>query len=168
MTSPTPANFHEQAALLCATCRVFGERGWCRATSGNFSVRIGDAHFLIARSGCDKSVLTTDDLLICDVQGNPATGADRPSAETPLHTALYSVHASIGAVLHTHSIYATLLSMTAATELGISDFEMQKALAGVTTHEAQISIPVFENDQDMRKLAARVVAAGAPMRSRVS
>jgi methylthioribulose-1-phosphate dehydratase len=151
-----PADFPREADALCDTCRLFGERGWCRATSGNFSARVAGDLCLITRSGCDKSALTADDLLVCGLDGRPADGSARPSAETPLHLMLYALDPSIGAVLHTHSVFATLLSMATDSELTISDFEMQKALTGVTTHEAEIAIPVFANDQDMHALAVRV------------
>ena len=79
--------------------------------------------------------------------------ANRPSAETPLHTALYELDSDIGAVFHTHSVAATVLSMRTEGALEISGFEMQKAIGGVTTHESTLPVQVFDNTQDMPALA---------------
>jgi methylthioribulose-1-phosphate dehydratase len=91
--------------------------------------------------------------MICDLSGQAIDPECRPSAETPLHARLYQLDDSVGAVLHTHSIASTLLSRRCGSLLKISGFEMQKALAGVKTHQSEISIPVYDNDQDMHALA---------------
>jgi methylthioribulose-1-phosphate dehydratase len=160
----TPENFPDHAKLLCEVCRQFGEREWCLATSGNFSARLENDLCLITQSGRDKSRLSINDLMICDLQGN-AVGQDlRPSAETPLHTGLYRLDAGIGAVLHTHSAVATTLSRSAGAELTLSGYEMQKAFAGVRSHEETLRLVVFDNDQDMEVLANRVAKAWADER----
>jgi methylthioribulose-1-phosphate dehydratase len=150
------SDYAPDAAALRDVCRRFGERGWCRATSGNFSTRIDDGHCLITQSGRDKSRLGEDDLMLCDLDGNALDAACRPSAETPLHCALYKLDSTVGAVLHTHSVPATVLSKNGGDVLRIRDFEMQKALAGVTTHDETVGIKIFANDQDMQALAGRV------------
>ena len=153
-----PGDFPEIAAALCDACHVFGERGWCRATSGNFSARVDDTHFLITQSGRDKSLLTAADLMLCDTMGSAADGNCQPSAETPLHSALYALDESVGSVLHTHSVTATVLSRNAGASVVVEGLEMQKALRGVSTHEQSVIVPVFDNDQDMVARAQRVVA----------
>ena len=155
----TPADHTDIVDRLCAVCRTLGERGWCRATSGNFSARIDDCHCLITQSGRDKSILAVDDLMIYDFDKGATDPACKPSAETPLHARLYLLDDTIGAVLHTHSVAATILSRHAGDTLTINGFEMQKALPGVTSHEQTVTIRVFENDQDMRALAERVTSA---------
>lgn len=153
-----PGDFPDIAAALCGTCRIFGARGWCRATSGNFSARVDGTRFLITQSGRDKSSLTTDDLMICDTAGGAEDANCTPSAETPLHAALYALDDTVGSVLHTHSIAATILSRNAGASVVIEGLEMQKALRGVSTHAQAVIVPVFDNDQDMNALAKRVTA----------
>lgn len=155
----TPNDHPNQAKELCDVCWLLGQRGWCRATSGNFSVRIDASNCMITKSGREKSTLTPDDLMICDLKGKPADPADRSSAETPLHTALYQLDSRIGAVLHTHSVAATVLSRVSESRIDIRGFEMQKALTGVCSHEETVSVVVFENDQDMDRLAKKVRTA---------
>jgi methylthioribulose-1-phosphate dehydratase len=62
------------------------------------------------------------------------------------------------AVLHTHSVWSTILSDVHAAEVGleIAGYEMLKGLAGVTTHEHREWVPILENSQDMPALAGRV------------
>jgi len=153
-----PAMQFDQAEALCRVGRLFGERQWCLATSGNLSVRVDPLHCLITRSGRDKSVLEVDDLMLVDLHGKVAGEGVRPSAETALHTALYRQDASIGAVLHTHSVTSTVLSRSLTTDLVVRGFEMQKAIRGVHSHEESLTIAVFDNTQDIDELAAAVVA----------
>jgi methylthioribulose-1-phosphate dehydratase len=143
---------------LCDICRLFGERQWCLATSGNFSARVDADSFLITQSGKDKSSLTADDLLVCDMNGKPQIAHLRPSAEIALHQCLYRHEANVSAVLHTHSVIGTALSRHVGEVLSISGYEMQKAFAGIKSHEAEMSVPVFDNTQDMPALAEELRA----------
>jgi len=66
-----------------------------------------------------------------------------------------------GAVLHTHSVWSTIVSEAhaAAGGLAIEGFEMLKGLEGVTTHEHREWLPILANDQDLDRLAAVVRTA---------
>ena len=86
-----------------------------------------------------------------------AAGSPRPSAEARLHLEIVRVRGA-GAVLHTHSLWSTLLSdhHAAAGGLAIEGYEMLKGLEGVVSHDHREWIPVLENDQDMMRLAGEV------------
>ena len=132
-------------------------RGWSPATSSNYSARLDAERALLTVSGKHKGQLTEDDVLATDLAGNSLEPGKKPSAETLLHTQLYAWRADIGAVLHTHSVNATVLSrLTAGDRLLLEDYELQKAFAGVTTHEGQVVVPIFDNDQDIPRLAGQV------------
>jgi methylthioribulose-1-phosphate dehydratase len=62
------------------------------------------------------------------------------------------------AVLHTHSVWSTVLSERFAVDRGVAveGYEMLKGLEGVATHEHREWIPILENDQDMTRLAGAV------------
>ncbi len=152
----TPENFPAEAEALCGLGQLFAERGWCMATSGNFSLRVTKTHCLITQSGREKSLLTPADLMVCDLNGFSAEDDSTPSAETPLHTCLYRLDAQIGAVLHTHSVDATVVSRAVGSALTFGGFEMAKALQGIPSHEASINVLVFDNDQDIDALAGEV------------
>ncbi len=150
------AEVGKKADELCRLGRLFGERQWCLATSGNFSVRVDAGRCLITRSGTDKARLSHEDLMICNLDGVPADPTLHPSAETPLHTCLYRHDPAIRAVLHTHSVTTTVLSRASNSSLPLRGFEMQKAFDGVRSHDVPLAIAVFDNSQDMQALAAAV------------
>src|SRR5262249_39112069 len=81
----------------------------------------------------------------------------KPSAETLLHLALIR-DAGAGAVLHTHSVWSTILSDYHIGSGGffIEGYEMLKGLQGITTHDHREWVPIVENSQDMESLAADV------------
>jgi len=78
-------------------------------TSGNVSVRIDDI-VVITPSGLSYENLEARDILVVDMQGNPVSGDLLPSSETPLHLSVYDADPTIGAIVHTHSVYATAVS----------------------------------------------------------
>lgn len=132
-------------------------RGWSPATSSNYSIRLTADQALLTVSGKHKGQLTESDVLATDLAGNSLEPGKKPSAETLLHTQLYAWRADIGAVLHTHSVNATVLSrLTPGDQLLLEDYELQKAFSGVTTHEGQVLVPIFANDQDIARLAGQV------------
>ncbi len=141
-------------------------RGWVPATSGNLSVRVDFARIAITRSGRHKGFLEPADVMMVDVGGNALTPGARPSAETRLHCQIYELFPDIGAVLHGHSVPATVLSMTSESQIEFSGYEVLKAFAGQATHDTTLILPVLDNEQDMQVLADRlnpVLGAGAPM-----
>jgi methylthioribulose-1-phosphate dehydratase len=138
-------------AAVIEAGRKAAVRHWVPATSGNFSARIDENTIAITRSGTDKGALTRADVLIVDLDAPDP----RASAEAPLHYALYRDFPSISAVFHIHSPSATVLSHAfAADRVRLTGWELQKAFAGVRSHEAEIEVPVFRNDQDTVRLAA--------------
>lgn len=143
-------------AIIDAGRFLYG-RGWSPATSSNYSARLTSAEALLTVSGKHKGELGMDDLLAVDMQGASLEAGKKPSAETLLHTQLYRWKPEIGAVLHTHSVNATVLSrLTLSDSLVFADYELQKAFSGITTHDSQVEVPIFENDQDIARLAARI------------
>jgi methylthioribulose-1-phosphate dehydratase len=143
-------------------------RGWVPATAGNISVRLDPDRIAITRSGGHKGFLDAGHVMQVDMHGTPLTPAMRPSAETLLHCQIYSTFPAAGAVLHGHSIPATVLSMAdpQAAALRFSGYELLKAFEGQTTHEAALDLPIVDNDQDMTRLSLRLATLlrfGAPL-----
>lgn len=145
---------HKQA-LIAAGRRFYG-RNWVLATSGNFSVvsSVSPLRLLVTQSGVHKGTLTAGQFLAIDASGR-VTGRTkaRPSAEAQLHVEIVQARGA-GAVLHTHSVWSTVLSErhAAAGGLAIQGLEMLKGLDGVTTHTHREWVPIVENDQDMARL----------------
>ena len=155
-------DFKMVAEQLVQTARWASHMGWAPATSTNYSVRLPEDHApaycAITSSGVDKSTIEIEHILAVDQQGRPIdAGGLKPSAETPLHLLLYHTMGA-GAVLHTHSLPAALLSQLARDEgqVLLSGWELLKGLSGIDTHEVEISLPIYPNSQDMQELSARV------------
>lgn len=178
------SEFGKIAARLATVGREFHARGWSLGTSGNFSAVLSrePLRLAITASGVDKGRLTARDIVEVDGSGllvgrpgrnavrltpSPKSGPGelrvlkpRPSDETRLHLAVARARAA-GAVLHTHSVWSTLLSEAHASRGGIAieGYEMLKGLAGVRTHQHREWLPILENSQDVGALAVAVAQA---------
>lgn len=140
--------------------REFHARGWSVGTSSNYSVVLSrdPLELLVTASGKDKGKLDTGDFVRIDGDGKPTfEGQPKSSAETLLHTVL-ATQPDVGAILHTHSVWGTLLSQLYFEDGGfeIHDYEMLKGLEGVKTHEHTEWVQIFDNTQDIASLAETV------------
>lgn len=144
-----------KAGQIIEAGKFLNQHGWVPATSSNFSMRLVDGSVAVTVSGYHKGALSEEAVMRVDGAGNSLDGR-RPSAETLLHTALYQRFPGVGAVLHTHSVNATVLSRLCEGQLEFEDYELLKAFSGVETHESRIIVPVFGNDQNIPRLAAEV------------
>lgn len=157
----SPAStFDALAGELAEIARLCYARGWALGTSGNFSAVLSRNPLTLAitASGLDKGLLEPAHIVEIDDRGRVLRGAGAPSAETALHLAIVRALGA-GAVLHTHSIWSTILSdgaSDAAGGLSIDGYEMLKGLNGVRTHEHREWLPVVENTQDWTAAAPRV------------
>ncbi len=163
---------------LSFTMAAIHRRGWCDGTGGNFScvLQREPLQLLMAPSGVDKGAVAPEDLIVVDGQAQVLRGHGRASAETLLHLEIVR-RTNAGAVLHTHSQAATLLSSRAlstdrpSSEATVSDgsvvleqLEMLKGLKGIESHDTCVHLPVLANDQDLRRLSDRAgpLLEGAP------
>jgi methylthioribulose-1-phosphate dehydratase len=153
--------FEANVAALRDIGKLFYRRGWSVGTSSNYSMLLGHEPFelLLTASGKDKRRLGKSDFVVVDQAGKLLAGAknEKPSAETGLHLIL-ARRPGIGSVLHTHSVWGTLLSDLHgdAGGLWIEGYEMLKGLAGVTTHQHREWVEIFPNSQDIADLSRRV------------
>ena len=136
--------------------RRFYDRGWVLGTSGNFSVVTcrEPLRLAITASSVDKGALEPSQILDIDDSCCVHGGSGNPSAETLLHFEIVRRRGA-GAVLHTHSVWSTVLSDSHGLDhgLAIEGYEMLKGLDGVRTHEHREWVPIVPNDQDMPRLA---------------
>jgi methylthioribulose-1-phosphate dehydratase len=148
------------ASQLAQIGRECHARGWTLGTSGNFSAVVSRTplRLAITASGVDKATLATDQIVEIDERGRVVSGSGRPSAEASLHLAIVRARGA-GAVLHTHSVWSTILSDAAGEGgLALEGFEMLKALNGVGTHEHREWVPILDNTQDWPAAIPRVEA----------
>lgn len=161
MPESSPLANHEVLLDQLIECgQLFHSRGWSVGTSSNYSAVLSNdpVELIVTASGKDKGRLGRLDFVHIGADGNPIE-PDQPksSAETMLHVVLAEQN-DIGCILHTHSVWGTLLSDHFFEDGGfeIEGFEMLKGLEGVKTHEHNHWLPIFENTQDIPALAELV------------
>ena len=112
-------------AELLAIAQELAALGLNKGTSGNVSVRHEDG-FLITPSGMDIAEMQTSSMVMMSMDGTPqSTG--KPSSEWRFHRDIYQVKPHVGAVIHTHSMFATTL---ACLQKDIPPFHYMIAMAG--------------------------------------
>lgn len=157
MPTDGPSARLEAGARLARVAAQLHARGFLQGTSGNLSAVLGrePLRLCISPSGADKGALRAEQFLLVDEGGRALDGVGKPSDETGLHLAIYARRPA-AAVLHTHSVWATLLSERHADEGGLrlEGYEMLKGLAGVRTHAHAEWLPILENSQDYAALSA--------------
>lgn len=104
-----------EAALrreIVETCRAMNTAGINQGTSGNVSARCGD-RLLITPSGLPYEQMTPEDIVAMPLSadGSRTEGALAPSSEWRFHLDITRARPDVGAVVHTHSTYATVLAI---------------------------------------------------------
>jgi methylthioribulose-1-phosphate dehydratase len=155
------------AEAIVAAGRRMDKHGWVPATAGNISVRLDENSIAITRSGEHKAHLSTRSVMAVDLLGISLTPGARPSAETGLHCQIYREDPKAGAVVHGHSVALTVLTLTdPGRAITFANYEVLKVFEGITSHDISLEFPIFENDQDILRLAARLtplLRAGMPL-----
>ncbi len=99
----------KQREQVVRYARLLIERGLTRGTGGNISIR-QDELVAITPSGVAYESMTAEDIVVVDLTGRVVEGTLRPSSECGMHLACYRAESAFGAVVHTHSAFATTLA----------------------------------------------------------
>ena len=153
-------SFPQLASDLAAIAKSFHARGWLLGTSGNLSavVQREPLRLAMSPSGVDKGELTAAQMLTIDEHARVVSDRPvKPSDESLLHIRIVKERGA-GAVLHTHSVWNTMLSDLYASDGGVNieGYEMLKGLQGVKTHDHRQWLPIIDNSQDMPALAETI------------
>lgn len=111
---------------LVETAKAMSARGLSPGRSGNVSCRLNDG-MLITPSGLAYDELKPADIVNVQADGSVPRGQRRPSTEWHLHLAIYRARTDRHAVVHTHSLHATVL---ACARRNIPAFHYMVAVAG--------------------------------------
>jgi L-fuculose-phosphate aldolase len=131
------------------------EAGLVIGSSGNASTRISDTDTVaITPSRVDYTVMEPKDVMIVNLEGEVVEGDRNPSSEYPMHLAVYNAREEVKAILHTHSIYASVLAVLGLPLPPVLD-EFVKELGG------QIEVAKFALSGS-KELAANVFEALGP------
>ncbi|MFM2423199.1 MAG: hypothetical protein RL291_1729 [Pseudomonadota bacterium] len=137
-------------ASVVAAAQEMSQRGLSPGRTGNVSARWGTG-MIITPSGVPYGELTPQSLVIVDGDGTVPAGQLKPSSEWAFHLAAYGARPDRHAMVHTHSMHATVL---ACAHLPIPAFHYMVAAAGVA------EIPCVPYATFGTEALARHVAAG--------
>jgi len=144
----------ERLALLHAV-QELDRRGLVSGSSGNVSVRLpgedGAERYLVTPMGVTYERIKAGDMVTVDGELEPVEGDAVPSTESQLHRAIYRARRDINAVVHTHSLYATVAAVTGSPVPPVVD-EMVVYIGG-QLEVAEYGFPGSE------ELAANAVSA---------
>lgn len=102
------SKYDKLCKAACDANKQLPELGLVKFTFGNVSVCDRKAGvFAIKPSGVPYEKLKATDMVVVNFDGKTIEGKLRPSTDTPTHAVLYKAWAEIGAIVHTHSTYAT-------------------------------------------------------------
>jgi methylthioribulose-1-phosphate dehydratase len=132
--------------LIVSLCQQFYDQGWVSGTGGGISIRSGDTVYL-APSGVPKERIAPDDLFLLNREGDivkrPASDALKPSECQSLFYNAYNLR-DAGAVLHSHSLNAMLVTLLYEDVFRVTHLEMMKGITGVGYHDV-CEVPIINN-----------------------
>jgi L-ribulose-5-phosphate 4-epimerase len=104
--------FDSAKALIVETAQQLTKKGYLMATGGNLSVRIdGQSALAITPSNYDYMKMLPEDICVLDFELNVLEGQLKPSVESGMHAAIYQARPDVNAVVHTHQVYASALTL---------------------------------------------------------
>lgn len=144
---------------VIAAARQFYQLGWMFGTAGNLSARNADGSFWITASGKQKGLLSETDFVRVSLDGQVLESPDadnRPSAETSIHQAIYSLFPEARACYHVHSVEANLVSsLYEGDRIPLPPIEMLKGL-DIWQENPQVEMPLFENHASVPRIAEEI------------
>jgi L-fuculose-phosphate aldolase len=97
--------------VVLDTARTMLADGLVEGTSGNISGRLPDGLVCLTPSSVAYDTMTLDDLVIVDLDGTVVQGHRSPTTEKDLHLSTLRAYPELGAVIHTHAVYATMFAL---------------------------------------------------------
>jgi L-ribulose-5-phosphate 4-epimerase len=108
-------DYRPDKQLIVESCQFLVEKGFLMATGGNVSVRVqGESAFAITPSNYDYMQMTEEDVCILDFDLHVLEGKLKPSVESAFHAAIYQERKDVNAIVHTHQVYASALTLVKA------------------------------------------------------
>lgn len=142
---------------LCQVGKLLYDRGYVAANDGNLSVRLEGDRILITPSGVSKGRMTTEMLLVTDLEGHVLSGDRYPSSEIALHLEVYRRRSDVGAVVHAHPPVSTAFAVCrqgltapylAELVVGLGEVPVTDGFAMLSTDQVPQSIVPFLPDHN--------------------
>jgi len=108
-------DYREQKQQIVRTCHELVSKGYLKATGGNLSMRVPhQSKFVITPSNYDYMQMTEQDMCVLDFELSLIEGHLKPSVESSMHAAIYEARPDTGAIVHTHQVYTSALTLIKA------------------------------------------------------
>ena len=106
------SEFLQYKKQIVTSAQKLTGQGFLMATGGNLSLRIlGQKAFAITPSNFDYMKMTAEDICVLDFDLNVLEGMLKPSVESAMHAAIYQARGDVNAIVHTHQVYASALTL---------------------------------------------------------
>ena len=142
------SRWQAQKSEVAEAARRLAEQGLLPGAAGNISVRLepqgGRELMAITPLGRQNAGLTEDDVVVVDFDVEPVEGELAPSSESLLHVGIYRARADVGAVVHSHSQFASVAAVGKTRIPPIID-EMVVAIGGAV----EVSEYAFPGTQEL-------------------
>ncbi len=102
--------YEDQKKELLDICQQMVKNDLVIGSSGNASLRV-DEHVVISPSSVHYTEMSTEDIVVVDMNGDVIEGTRNPSIEMPMHLEIYAARDKALAIVHTHSIYASAMAV---------------------------------------------------------
>lgn len=104
--------FDSEKKLIVETAHELVRKGFLMATGGNLSLRVANtAAYAVTPSNYDYMKMTPEDVCILDFDLNMLEGHLKPSVESAMHGAVYQARGDVNAIIHTHQVYTSALTL---------------------------------------------------------
>lgn len=156
--------------LIPELCKHMYELGWATGTGGGFSIKRGNEIF-VAPSGVQKERIKPEDIFVLDASDqnkilcSPSDKSLKASECTPLFFNAYTMRQA-GAVMHSHSQNAALVTLLYDKEFRITHIEMIKGIKKGPGNDApslqyydMLRVPIVENTAREHQLTERMAKA---------
>ncbi|MFZ0589779.1 MAG: class II aldolase/adducin family protein [Bryobacteraceae bacterium] len=97
----------EHREEIIRVCRLIYEKGWVAANDGNVSVRLAENRILCTPTSISKGMVSSGDLIVCDLNGNKIEGRLDRTSEIAMHNTIYCLRPDVWGVVHAHPPVAT-------------------------------------------------------------
>lgn len=127
--------YEKERKELEEMCHLLYNRNLVTASDGNVSMRGDGGHMLLTPSGRNKGFVKAGEMMVLDQDGNTIEGKGRASKEYPMHRIIYQNRPDVGAVIHTHPVYATAFALAGMNLPDNYLIEMKMMLGGTALTE---------------------------------
>lgn len=101
---------HEAQIIILESSKILFNKALVTNTGGNISLKINEDYFAVTANGRNHETLSVNDIVIVNIHTLEYEGDLKPSIECKLHAELYKLKPHINAIIHSHSLYASIVS----------------------------------------------------------